>query len=253
MAKPKILLLDIETAPLIIYSWGTFQVNAIKVIQDYYILSCAVKWLGDKKTECKGLKDFPLYKKDIRNDRELVNWIRAKIDEADVVMAHNGDEFDIKKINSRMLLHGMTPPSPSISIDTLKILRSKFGCTSNRLTDICNQLGIGKKTETGGFDLWENVMVGDMKAWKRMIQYNMHDVDLLEGLYIKLRPWFTRHPNMGVFTGSLTCSRCGSDHLMSNGFRFTGGRKYKRLQCQGCGGWMRDFKSIPEEKPLVNI
>jgi hypothetical protein len=42
------------------------------------------------------------------------------MDEADIICAHNGDAFDIKKINSRLITNGFKPPSPFKTIDTLK-------------------------------------------------------------------------------------------------------------------------------------
>ena len=46
MSKPRILLIDIETAPLLSYTWGTWDQNIglNQIEQDTYILSWAAKW-----------------------------------------------------------------------------------------------------------------------------------------------------------------------------------------------------------------
>lgn len=251
MNKPKILLLDIETAPNVILAWGVYEQNALKLVRPWYILCFAYKWIGEK-TQVKSLPDYSLYKKDRENDKSLVEDLHKLLDEADIVIAHNGDMFDLKKINARMIYHGLTPPSPYKTIDTLKIARQSFSFTSNRLNDLGVFLSLGEKLETGGFKLWEGCMAGDMQSWKKMTSYNANDVILLEKVYLKLRAWPKTHPNMGVFTEKIVCSHCGSRETQSRGFAFQKTLKYKRFQCMSCGGWSRDFKNVKKEKPLVS-
>ena len=74
-----------------------------------------------------------------------------------------------------------------------------------------------------------------------MRTYNIQDVETLEEVYLKLRPWDTRHPNLGVHEESdrPMCGKCGSSHLQRRGYAYTNVGKYRKLQCMGCGGWMR--------------
>jgi DNA polymerase III epsilon subunit-like protein len=65
------------------------------------------------------------------------------MDEADLICAHNGDAFDIKKINSRLIVNGFKPPSPFKTIDTLKIARRVFKFDSNKLDNIGRYLSRG--------------------------------------------------------------------------------------------------------------
>jgi len=132
---------------------------------------------------------------------------------ADIVIAHNGIAFDTRKIQARMLFHGLNPPSPYREVDTLKIARKHFSFTSNRLDDLCQTLGIGRKLATGGFDTWLGCMRGDPKAWAKMTRYNKRDVKLLVALYKKLLPWTTVHPNLATISGAAgeMCPKCGSN------------------------------------------
>ena len=143
---PKILLLDIETSPALGYVWKKWDTNVIEFKDSWYILSYAYKWYGEKnKPKAVSLPDFKNYSKNKSCDLDLCKSLHSLLEQADIVVAHNGDAFDIKKINARFLINKMLPPRPYLAVDTLKILRRKFGFMSNKLNDIGIDLGIGKK------------------------------------------------------------------------------------------------------------
>ncbi len=235
--KPRIYLFDIESSPLKAYVWGMYEQNVIKVIQDWHMLSFSVKELGGKQIT-RTLADYPNYKRDKSNDKELVRDMWKYFDDADILIAHNGDSFDIKKCYDRFSYWGMKPPSPFKRIDTLKIAKKHFKFTSNKLNDLGEHLGLGKKVRTGGFDLWEACMNGDMKAWRLMKKYNAQDVRLLEKIYEKFLPFMENHPaaKMKPKTDE-ECDNCGEHYIVRRGFQWMGGKKYQRTQCQSCGHW----------------
>lgn len=215
------------------------------------MLSFSAKWLDEKTTHVYGLPDFSLYKKDKTNDRELVKKLWQMFEEADVVIAHNGDEFDIKKANARFAFHKLQPPAPYMKIDTKKVAKRYFKFESNKLDDLGQHLGVGRKGETGGFELWLGCIKGDEKSWKKMKEYNKQDVILLEKIYLELRPWMTNHPNVNVFDDSATsCPICSSHKLQRRGFSASRTGKRQRLQCTDCGGWSSGVM-LPRVKELV--
>ena len=183
------------------------------------------------------LPDYPGYKKDKENDGALVKHLHEFLDQADVVIAHNGDNFDIKKCNARFIFHGLTPPSPYQTVDTLKIARRHFEFDSNRLDALAKYFGIGGKLPHTGKHLWLGCMSGDLKAWKMMRQYNVHDVDLLEEVYEKLRPWSTNHPNFNLYTRETACPVCQGKKFQKRGHLMTRTGQKPRLQCTTCGKW----------------
>jgi hypothetical protein len=202
------------------------------------MLSFSVKWLGDKKTEVFGLPDFTGYSKDKMNDYKLVKKLWEYLDEADVVIAHNGDAFDLKKSNARFIYHRIDPPTPYKTIDTLKVARKYFKFNSNKLDDLAQHLGIGRKAETGGFKTWLGCIQGDLKVWATMKKYNKQDVVLLEKVYMRLRQWMTNHPNMNIINATTNhCPICGSDKMHKRGFSITKNGGKQRFQCQSCAGW----------------
>ena len=127
----KILFFDIETAPNMSYVWGQWQQDVIDHVQEWYILCFSYKWEGEKKTHVVSLNDFDLYSKDLENDLNVVQKLWELLDEADIVIGHNSDAFDIKKANARFAYHDLGPPSHYQTVDTLKMARRHFKFNSN--------------------------------------------------------------------------------------------------------------------------
>jgi len=232
MSEPKILIYDIENSPETGYYWPPgYDVNIIQKIDDWYMLSFAYKWYGEPNSKIKYVQ-----KSSRRgDDKALCKELWQLYDEADAVMAHNGDQFDQKKSWTRMSYHDLGPCSSYLEIDTLKLLRQKFKHSSNKLDIVAQYYGIGKKLPTGGFDTWLGCMAGDVKSWKVMEKYNKHDVVLLDGLYERIKPYVKTRVNFQNWTGLGTCPKCGSDQVRPNGFRYTAAAKKQAYKCGVCG------------------
>jgi DNA polymerase elongation subunit (family B) len=235
--QPKILLLDLETAPNTAYIWAHYEQNALKHLRQWYILAFCAKWIGGE-TVSKCLPDYEGYQPNTDNDKALVSDLWNLFNQADVIIAHNGDAFDIKKTNARFLIHGFNPPSPYKSIDTKKIARRYFRFNSNKLDDLGNTLGVGRKMKHTGFELWDDCINGDLEAWELMRMYNRQDVLLLERVYERLKPYMTNHPNMAILSEIKNgCPVCSSTNLNKSGFSITATGKKERFQCLDCGAW----------------
>lgn len=241
VSKPKILLYDIETMANLVYTWGKYEQDVIAYQRHWYMLTFAYKWLGDKKTYVKSLPDYPLYKKDKYNDRDLIKDLWKLFDEADIIIAHNGASFDIKKTNARFMKHKLLPPSPYKIIDTKLEAKRYLKMDSNKLDDLGDYFGIGRKINTGGFELWLGCEAGDKKAWKKMCDYNIQDVVLLEKVYLELRPFMDKHPRTEThIIDNPACPKCQSTKVQKRGTEITGLKgKRQRYQCQNCGGWFK--------------
>lgn len=231
----RIALFDIETAPYLGWVWEKYDTNVIEFERSNYMLCFSFKWLDSGKIETHALPDFPTYKKDKHNDKELVMKLWQLMSEADIIIAHNGDSFDVKKSNARMIVHGLNPPEPYKTVDTLKLARKYFKFASNKLDDLGKDLLLGRKLPHTGFHLWKGCMNGDEQSWKLMKQYNRQDVLLLEKVYLKFRPWSQNHPT--VAPGTEDCPNCGGKRER-RGFSITArGTKRRKLQCTKCGAW----------------
>lgn len=239
--KPRILLFDIETAP----SLGAYfelyrEGNIVWAEKDWYILCFVAKWLDSKEVITSALPDYPLYKRNREDDKQVVKALWKLLNEADIVVAHNGDQFDIKKSNARFIEHGLKPPKPYKSIDTKKIAKQYFRFDSNKLDELGRHLGLGRKLQTGGHKLWQDCIKGDKKAWRKMVEYNIQDVKLLEKVYLKFLPWIQNHPNFNVYVGSENkCPNCGSKQLMRQGHAYSATGVFQQFNCKKCGRWSR--------------
>ena len=242
--EPKILLFDIETAPIEVYVWQLKNNNYIHIGQiidiakDWNIICWRAKWLcadeilGAVQTPEEAIK---------RDDKRIVKELWKLIDEADILIGHNVDNFDKKKANSRFLVHGLKPPSPYQTIDTLKVARKQFNMTSNKLDYLCQKLGIGAKLDTG-FNLWRRCLRGDEEALQQMYDYCGQDTSILEDLYIKLRGWITSHPNIALYLDSdeELCASCGSENIkLDSKYYYTPTGKYRTFVCKDCGARSR--------------
>jgi len=240
-----IILYDIETSYTVSATWGLYDQNVAKVLREPFIISIAHKLLGEKKTRVISIADFPLYKKDKFNDRDLVIYIHKLFSNVKISVAHNGNSFDYKWINGRFAVHGLKPIPPIKNIDTLLVSRNKFKFNSNRLNDLGKYFNLGEKIQTGGIDLWYKcIELGDKKSWSLMKKYNTQDVVLLEKVYLKLLPYITNHPNIGLMNQEIhSCPNCGSNNIQKRGFSYSRIGEYQRWQCQDCSSWHQSLLS----------
>lgn len=217
-------------------SWELRPPNAssVWVERDTFILCFAYKWAHEKKTRCLSLPDYPLYKKNKLSDKALAADIWTLLDEADYVIAHNGDRFDIPRINSCLAVHGHKRPSPYKSIDTIKMARRVFKFDSARLDNLGRYLGEGRKIPNTGAALWRGCVNGDMKSWRTMAKYNVQDVVLLERVYHRLKAWSPTHPDLSPEGG---CPTCMSHSVQARGFVVSRTNRKQRFHCQDCGAW----------------
>ena len=244
---PKILIFDIETAPLRAFVfqmsvWGG-NIRDEQVISEWFMLTWSAKWLFDDKVYSAKLTG-----KEARNedDSRIVKSLWNLVNEADIIIAHNGVRFDVPNINTRFLLNGLEPCAPYQQIDTKKVASKQFGFTHNSLNGLTKIFGLPQKIDTD-FELWKRCLNGESKALLEMETYNKQDVEILEEVYLKLRPWIKSHPNVALYAESEhpLCTHCGSDDLTpltKNYHTMTGA--YKTHRCNGCGTIVRERKSV---------
>lgn len=239
---PKILFLDIETAPNVVYAWSLFDQNIAidQIVSHGYVLCISWKWSGGKTQ----------YIRISGNEKTALNQVHKLLDEADFVVHYNGTKFDMPTLYREFVLKNLPPPSPVKEIDLLKTVRKKFKFSSNKLDYVCQRLGLGNKVHHKGMRLWDECMAGDKKAWEVMKKYNIQDVELLEKLYGRLLAWIPNHPNVVSYTKVDGCPRCSSTRYQSRGVYRTTTMTYNRYQCSSCKGWFKSAASIKEDKPV---
>lgn len=190
-----------------------WEQNVAQVLQDEYILGIGYKWKGESKVYWKGLPDFPLYKKDPKNDRELVIFIASLIEQSDQVIGHKLKSFDMKKIRARMLYHKLPPLSEPRVFDTKTEVKKKFSYISNKLDDLSRQLLDERKLKHEGIQMWTNCMSEKYhsKDWKMMGTYCKQDVLLTDRLHELCFPWSDNNLNWNLDGDRpKCCPACGN-------------------------------------------
>lgn len=232
--KFKRLYLDLETSYNIVSSWNVgydININPDNIIKERAVICICYKWDGEDE-----VKELHW---DNGDDKKMLQEFAKIINSADEVIAHNGDNFDIKWMRTRCIYHNIDVYYDYNSIDTLKLSRKGFRFNSNKLDYLGQFLGLGKKMDTGGLKLWDDIILrGNKESLKKMIEYCKQDVLLLEKIFNKLNPYVKSKTHIGVVEGGSKCScpNCGSTKLQKRGFMVSAlGARKQRLQCQKCG------------------
>jgi DNA polymerase elongation subunit (family B) len=248
MKEPKILIWDIETSLNIVTSFTLFPkyIPHENILQDWYIICGAWKFLGEDTVHAvSALNDKERFSKDFKDDYHVVKTLRDVLLKADLIVHHNGDKFDLRKLNTRLIYHRLDPlPNKLVTVDTLKEARRTFNFTSNRLDYLGGFLEVGRKVHSDS-SLWLKSLKGDKKAIREMVTYNKGDVTLLEDIYNVMKPYI-KHPNLAAISGEdlACCVVCKSTKLEKRGFLFTTAGKKQRYQCLDCRRWNHSPSTI---------
>lgn len=242
----KTLLIDIETAPAIAYTFGRRKIylSDDNIEQEGRILSIAYKWLHES--------DIVYINAPTEEDEPvMMAQLYEVLEIADIVIGHNIKHFDMPHINSRLAYHSFPPPHAFKVYDTYDMVKRNFKFPSNRLDSLCKHLDIGAKLEHEGILLWISVMKGDPDAWERFKQYNIQDVVLLEELYLMLRGYDQKHPNVNPMnpTGERRCTTCGSlDLRETENIVYTPVSAFVEYVCNCCGKRSRARQNLVDAK-----
>ncbi len=252
---PNVLLLDIETAPMQVFSWTLFKprLNYENIVSDWFILGWSAKWLHGSDM----MSDFCTPEEAVNCDDERVcGSVYEVMDKADIIIGHNVQKFDIRKINSRFIIHGIRRPSPYQTIDTLRESRKNFAHSSHRL-DYLGQLLVRKAKLETDFSLWKRCVQGEQEALNYMNIYCDRDILLLEEVYMEMRGWIKSHPNLAhyVETDEPICPTCMSNKLELCGEYVTMASVYDSFRCGNCGsiGRLRKSKLTPVDRGKLTI
>jgi len=192
---PKVLLVDIETKPKKSWHWGVWQQNLSHnmMIEDGAILSWSAKWIGEKEVF---YKDQRGNEKDLMNEKELLKPLVKLMGEADIIIWQNGDGFDYGEINNRIAEHKLPIPEEYKTIDTKKIAKRHLRLPWYSLAYMTERFNKKYKKQSHkefpGFELWEQTMKGNRKAWECMKKYNQFDVLSMEELFVETLAKFAR-------------------------------------------------------------
>jgi hypothetical protein len=233
--KFKRLYIDLEVSPNVTLSWRTgYKINLSPedIIQERAIICVCYKWEGDSQISSMRWNRG--------DDKELVTKFVKILLQANEIVAHNGDRFDIKWFRTRCIYHGIECPPELKTIDTLKLAKANFLFNSNKLDYIGGYLGVGHKLKTE-YKLWKDILLNNSKkAMNTMVEYCKRDVQLLEDVHHKLINYTKHKTHFGVQNGGakIDCPECASTNTHSRGYWISGaGVRKNKCQCNDCGKW----------------
>jgi DNA polymerase III epsilon subunit-like protein len=238
--KPKILFLDIETAGAISHTFGRYNLNLSQaniISEGGWLISYAYAWNDSQVVGHHSIPELVVAK----NDKALVSDLANLINEADIVVGHNIDKFDLAVIKARMIKHRLKPFKTVRTVDTLKIAKqNKFA--SNKLDDLGEYLGLGRKVKHEGVSLWVKCQQGDPSALTEMLDYNIQDVVLLRNVYNAIKAYDKNPPNLGKILNAKLgeskhrCPVCASDNVFKGNYTVhTPVSEYDEYVCKSCG------------------
>jgi hypothetical protein len=247
--KFKRLFFDIETSPNIVFSWNigyNLNISYENILTERAVICICYKYEHDKNVKYLTW--------DKGNDVEMLKEFSKILNEADEVIGHNCDKYDIKWFRTRCLKFGISVTPYITSIDTLKEAKKYFRFNSNRLDYIGQYLGVGKKMETGGFQLWKDIVMKNSKlAMTTMVQYCKQDVMLLEEVYHKFNPYIKHKTYIGKLTDVESkgiCPECDSDKIHKHKLRVSAAGRYtQQYKCASCG----KYHSVSVRKEDVQL
>ena len=232
--KKKRLFFDIETSPNIGFFWSAgYKLNVpySNIIKERAIICICYKWAGEDKV-------YSLTWDNNQDDKKMLEKFIEVANDATELVGHNGDKFDLPWIKTRCIFHHIPVFPTYTTIDTLKHARSKFRFNSNRLDYIAQYLNVGEKLETGGFDLWKNIVLNkDKESLEKMVTYCKNDVGILEKVYDRLSNYVVHKTHYGALNNGekYSCPECGSEDLRFSQKRYTAtGTARVQLQCNEC-------------------
>jgi len=234
-APIKRLFFDIETGYYIlkIRAWQlrNFQkyFNYEDIEKEKEIICISYKWQYEDKVHTLS---------NIKGEKKMLKDFIKIMGEADEVIAHNGDKFDIRFLRTRCLYHGVLMFPSYRSLDTLKKSRGGFLFASNKLDYLGKFLNVGSKLDHEGMKLWIDIVENEStSALKKMIKYCEQDVILLEDVYYVMSPFITHNNNFAVLTGGekWCCPECGSANVdMYRTYSTAMGIIRRNMKCNKC-------------------
>lgn len=230
-AEPRILLWDIETD----------GINADRIICIGY------KWAEEKRVHLLRAEDFP--REGLWDDSNMLReWARI-FSTADYHVTWYGSGFDLPVVNARLIQAEEKPLPPIPHIDLWKTARYQFKTGGgNRLAKWQDFLGIPSEKTVVKPSIWIKARYGHKPSLKYIYDHCIIDVEVLEKVFARLRPWVKEEPVRGLTVATHdqnACLSCGSLSLQRRGFHISRTRKYQRWQCQACGKWQHDKHSLP--------
>jgi len=198
--EAKILFYDIETSWNEGWFWRPGRKVSLthsQITKERAVICVSYKWAGEDEV-------YTLTWDKNQDDKFLISQFIDVLNEADMIVAHNGNSFDLRWIRGRAAYHRIPMLPRYKQFDTMRVAMSKFNFNSYALAYIAKFFGIEDGKIQTRPQLWDDVcLYNDRNALIEMIEYCERDVEVLEKVYDVIKYYDNPHLHAGVLNGEI--------------------------------------------------
>jgi len=198
------LYFDLEVSKSLYYSYGRKVkgewLRGADLVHEYFIISWAASYIGSGKifSACVTQEQALGW-----TDAEILAPLHDLLSSADILVGHNVDAYDLKRVNTRFLINGWTPITnhdgkQKKTEDSLKIVRSRFAFEDNTLDALCVKFGIRGKDKITDDDWREVLRTGNPKILAKIDKYCRGDVRNGKKMYEIFAPYAGKADDYGI-------------------------------------------------------
>jgi hypothetical protein len=246
----KVLHLDCETSPAVVYTHyigSKTSISHSQIKSDSLIICVQYMWDSEKEA-----KYIPWEKINGKwDDKSALEEISNLINEADIIVGQNINDFDMKVLNNRLMLNRLTPIDNNNTIDVLKLSYRSFKKLSHKLDYRAHVLGQAGKNKME-FKDWINVLEGKVPVSRKMAPYGCKDVEETKKVFYREFEYYKDLPAkikkiIKSYLGTeeklqLTkCVRCNGTLVKRGISKLANGLVKQRSQCKSCGKYFSEL------------
>lgn len=177
-----------------------FDLECSSLNADFGVIGAAVLHFNDQRRPVvlRGDELNPKWYKGLRSDDSaIVRKVAELLQTADILVAHNGVQFDLPFLQSRLARWGLPYFQPRKFIDPVWLARKHFRLSSNSLDAVCSHLGIEGKTPVSRRAWVEAFLDGSRAAMDEIVHHCKMDVKILVELVPYVKPYCRQFDTRG--------------------------------------------------------
>lgn len=181
---------------------GVIDIETTGLNAGFGVILCAVvkAYAPDERRVFRADEYEPWRQGKRSNDAPLLRDILSYIEDIDVLVAHNGVNFDLPFIRTRAIVHGLPAVNFQKIIDPVKLARQHFRFPGNSLQSISNVIGTHAQKTPLKPETWQRAALdGDGSAMEEIVEHCIEDVEVLEEVCWKIRGYVRQIDNYGSF------------------------------------------------------
>lgn len=202
--QANILYIDTENSTSVYENYGakvpSKYLSYQNLVHEWFMLGWCASYVGNDKVWSGFVTKQEAQQ---RSDAGIANRLHDLMEAAEIIAGHNVDGFDLKKVNTVFMRHGLRPIVGKKTIDSLKLARSKLSHESNSLDYLAQYYGFSGKDEITKQD-WKDATAGNSKVLAKVKKYCEGDVINGKGLLETFIPLANKKFNFGAIKKEVT-------------------------------------------------